>query len=191
MTRQKKSRKIGSIGTRKQEKRPSDTVQQRKKKAPKGQPSGNRNSLVEEKNTVVEGGVRVKKDPKIGSKKKISLIAEKPAPVEKPKAPIKSDLKPAAKLVKSATQQIDPQQELASIESDERLIALAERVEQGEVLSGKDAKYFNKLMDRLDELVSELGLDESDASTEEVDELENLAQMGGSEWDDLLDDEKQ
>ena len=49
MTRQKKSRKIGSIGTRKQETRPADTKQPRKPKKPKGQPSGNRNSLIVEK----------------------------------------------------------------------------------------------------------------------------------------------
>jgi uncharacterized protein len=192
MTRQKKSRKIGQIGTRKQEKRPSDTTQARRKKAPKGQPSGNRNSLLEDQNTTIENGVKVKKDPRSGSKKKISLVPTNEPQVEKPKPIKQSDLKPTAKLTKGSEQTIEPQVELANIESDEKLIALAERVEAGEILSGKEAKYFNKQMDRLEELLDILGIDdqedEDEASSES--ELEGLEQLGSDEWSDLLKDEK-
>ena len=55
MTRLKKSRKSGPIGVRKQETRPADTKSDvRKKKKPKGQKSGNRNSFLVEKKEKLE-----------------------------------------------------------------------------------------------------------------------------------------
>ncbi|QTH63259.1 GTPase-activating protein [Psychrosphaera ytuae] len=182
MTRRKKSRKVGQIGVRKQETRPADTKSPRKKKAPKGQQSGNRNSLVEDNAKNPAGSAEsTKKDPRVGSKKPISLIKTEtqPKPV-KPKLDPKKAV-PTVKLEKVNEPQIDPQQELERIESDERLIELAERAENGELLTGKDAKYFNKMMDRHAELLEELGIE----TEEESDPLDSL---DGDQWNDLLTD---
>ena len=183
MTRQKKSRKIGQIGTRKQEARPTDTTSPRRRKAPKGQRSGNRNSLIDLETTKVSSdGNGVKKDPKLGSKKKIELVKSQDKPVQ-PKPEIKhSDAKPQVKLKKVTAQEITPEQELETLETDERLIALAERVEDGELLTGKDAKYFNQKMNRYDELIEQLGLEEGD------DDADPFSQLDAEQWDDLIDD---
>lgn len=179
MTRKKKSRKIGQIGVRKQDARPEkQSPNIRKKKAPKGQKSGTRNSLLEE-NSVLSAGTSgtVKKDPKLGSKKKIELV--KSVVADKPKETKPQVNKtPEVKLKKVVQQQVSPEQELAALESDEMLIDLAERVEAGEVLTGKDAKYFNKNMARYDELCELLGIE---------DEEDDTDPLGSDQWDDLLD----
>lgn len=177
MTRKKKSRKIGQIGVRKQDTRPENkTPNLRKKKAPKGQKSGSRNSLMEESTLVTSSTQTAKKDPKLGSKKKIELTksVKQEAPVKKP---VQNDRKPEVKLTKVVQPELTPEQELEALENDEMLIDLAERVEDGELLTGKDAKYFNKHMARYDELCELLGIEEED----EDDPL------GSDQWDDLLD----
>ncbi len=177
MTRKKKSRKIGQIGVRKQDDRPEKKPTSiRKKKAPKGQKSGNRNSLMEEKVISSTTAGITKKDPKLGSKKKIELVKTKA--VEKPVAPVSTpNKKPEVKLTKVAQNQISPEQELEALENDEMLIDLAERVEAGELLTGKDAKYFNKNMARYDELCEKLGIEEE----------EDTDPLNSDQWDDLLD----
>jgi len=180
MTRLKKSRKSGPIGVRKQETRPADTKSDvRKKKKPKGQKSGNRNSFLVEKKEKLENGTSAKKDSKLGSKKKISLTPQKET-VAKPE-PVHSNHKPKVNLEKVAKVTIAPEVELEQIESDPKLIALVERVEDGELLTGKDAKFFNKQMARHQELLDELGIEDE----EENDDP--LAQLGGDEWDDFLE----
>jgi len=180
MTRQKKSRKIGQIGIRKQDARPEKPKANiRKKKAPKGQKSGNRNSLMDENqvSTNPTTSAPKKKNSKIGSKKPIELVVTKKVVAEKPQTQ-HSDKKPEVKLKKAAPVALPPEQELEQLENDQKLIELAERAEQGELLTGKDAKYFNKHMARYDELIEQLGLQE-----EEQDEI---SQLKGDQWDDLL-----
>ena len=180
MTRKKKSRKIGQIGVRKQDARPEkNTPNLRKKKAPKGQKSGSRNSLMEEKTLVTNGTSLGKKDPKHGSKKKIELVK---TTTQEPKKSVHNTNKaPEVKLTKVQQNVLSPEQEFAELENDARLIDLAERTEAGELLTGKDAKYFNKNMARYDELCEILGIE----FDEEDDEQDNL---GGDQWDDLLKD---
>ena len=185
MTRQKKRRKIGQIGTRKQEVRPSDTNTPRRKKAPKGQKSGSRNSLQDDKVLISSPqGEKAKKDPKLGSKKKIELTKSASAPKPEKKEIKHSTEMPKVQLQKVQNDQMTPEQELAVIESDQRLIELAERVEAGELLTGKDAKYFNQKMARHETLMEELGLDN------EEDEDDPLDQLDSDQWDDLLDDKQ-
>ena len=184
MTRQKKSRKVGQIGIRKQDVRPEKPSQDtRRKKSPKGQKSGNRNSLVDETQIKSNSSStsNAKKDPKVGSKKAIELVPSKSAPLVN-KSIQHSDKKPEVVLKTVKTSQLTPELELEQLENDEILIALAERVEDGELLKGKEAKYFNKHIARYDELVEQLGL-------EEVDDDENpdeIAQLKSDQWDDLL-----
>jgi hypothetical protein len=177
MTRIKKSRKVGKIGVRKQDARPAKESSERKKKAPKGQRSGSRNSLLEVKPVSSgENASSAKTDPRKGSKKPIALsIAEQ--------TKVKSPEHQAQVTLKKVKMQLSPEQELAEIENDERLIALAERVEAGELLSGKEAKFFNKMMDRHAALMAELGLEfEDDDLTDEQD----FDSFGADQWDDLL-----
>ena len=83
-----------------------------------------------------------------------------------------------------------PEQELAALEQDEKLLDLVERVENGEILTGKDAKYFNAKTARHAELLTLLGLDE-DEESEETDTAEEdadpLAEFERTDWrKDLL-----
>lgn len=179
MTRKKKSRKIGQIGVRKQDARPEKKSPNiRKKKSPKGQKSGSRNSLLEENTLVTGSSATAKKDPKLGSKKKIELT-KSAKPVVAEVKPAQNDKKPEVKLTKVIQQQLSPEQELDALENDQTLIDLAERVEDGELLTGKEAKYFNKHMARYEELCELLGIEE-----EEEDDSDHL---GSDQWDDLLD----
>lgn len=179
MTRKKKSRKSGQIGVRKLDIRPeTKSPSTRKKKAPKGQKSGSRNSLLEENSALLtdsEGSI--KKDPKLGSKKKIELVKSKI--VEEPKeAKPQINKTPDVKLTKVAPPQISPEQEFEALENNETLIDLAERVEAGEVLTGKEAKFFNKNMARYDELYELLEIEDEDDDTDP---------LNSDQWDDLLD----
>lgn len=183
MTRQKKSRKVGQIGIRKQDARPEAAKPHtKKKKTPKGQKSGNRNSLVIETTSSNSPSTSAKKDPKLGSKKVIPLVVAEHEIVEQKPQPIVHK-EPEVKLAKVRPVETTPEQELAALENDQILIALAERVESGEILSGKEAKYFNKNMTRFDELLDILGI-EDDIDDEQPDPIEKL---GADQWDDLLD----
>lgn len=192
MTRQKKSRKVGQIGVRKLDTRPEKPKQDtRRKKKPKGQKSGNRNSLVEDKKIVETGGDTTgkKKNTKLGSKKAIDLVPVKKAEPVKPE--IKhSDKKPEVVLRKVKQDALTPEQELALLEKDEKLIELAEKVERDEIITGKDAKYFNKHMARYDELLEILGLnndiDESELDEQGDDAESALDKLESNQWDDLL-----
>jgi len=87
---------------------------------------------------------------------------------------------PKALLAKVKPVEVPPQVELEQIEQDEKLQSLLERVEQGEILTGKDAKYFNAKTARHAELLTLLGLDledEEDDADEELDELSKLEQV--------------
>ena len=83
------------------------------------------------------------------------------------------------------------EQELALIENDSYLQQLLERVERDELLTGKDAKYFNRQTARISELMTLLGLDDeapaNDATAEDEDPLSRFER---TDWrKDLLGDE--
>jgi len=196
MTRQKKSRNAGNNGQRHLPASEIRKVREHKdesKKKGAGLKSGNRNSMQDVK-SVSSQQQSAKKEPRIGSKKPIALGADAiqdPAkdlllPLQQPKALLKA--------VKPIT--LSPAQELAEIEADERLQALLERVEQDEVLTGKDAKYFNSKTARLTALLELLGMTDDDTSsdtmaTEDEDE-DPLAKFERTDWrKTLLGDEDQ
>lgn len=185
MTRIKKSRKVGKIGIRKQDARPAKESSERRKKAPKGQKSGSRNSLIEPKVVAAVSSEQTPSDPRKGSKKQIALQARG---VDVKAGSDHNHEQQAQVVLKKVKVSLTPQQELDQIETDERLIALAERVEDGELLTGKDAKYFNRLMDRHAELIEELGI-ELDEEDDEIDSV--TKQFGADQWDDLLKDSKE
>lgn len=103
-------------------------------------------------------------------------VAEKPQVILQPKASL-SKVRPV---------ELTAEQELALIENDSFLHELLERVEKDEVLTGKDAKYFNAKTARLDQLLQQLGLVD-DADEEEIDPL---AAFESKDWrKDLIGDE--
>lgn len=190
MTRQKKSRKVGQIGIRKQETRPADKKESGRKKTHKGQKSGSRNSLVDGKvaNSANTAGSGKKLNKKLGSKIKIDLVPKKPVKEVEVVHGV-----PGVKLEKIQPITLTPAEEFAALENDELLIALAERVEAGELLTGKDAKYFNRNMNRYDELAEKLGLVDDIDDEDEYDEeeyVDPLESLGGDEWSDLMDKDK-
>ena len=70
---------------------------------------------------------------------------------------------------------------MAQIESDAFLQQLLERVERDEILTGKDAKYFNAKTARLEQLMQQLGLE---------DDVDPMAELENTDWrKDLLGDD--
>ncbi len=182
MTRKKKSRTSGQIGLRhkpaaeaRQERdRPVET-----KKKGAGLKSGSRNAAVQADKTESSGNKN--KDPRIGSKKPIPLVVT--VAEQKLVAPA---TQPKATLAKAKPVEIAPEVELAQIEQDEHLATLLERTEQGEILTGKDAKYFNAKTARHAELLTLLGLDLDEEEVEE-DDLDPLSKLEQTDWrKDLL-----
>lgn len=112
--------------------------------------------------TSESGGSRQQKpvkDPRTGSKKPITLgVTDVPVTKKAPKP--KSEKKPM----------LSPQEELDMLETDERLDALLERLEGGETLSAEEQSWVDAKLDRIDELMQQLGLswdDEDDEAEEE------------------------
>jgi len=109
------------------------------------------------------------KDPRIGSKTPIPLGVTN-APVIKQQKPKKSE-KPM----------LSPQAELDMLENDERLDALLERLEGGEALNAEEQKWVDAKLDRIDELMQQLGLsydDEEDEEEEKQDDMMRLLKGG-------------
>ena len=96
-------------------------------------------------------------DPRIGSKKPIALGVTDAPVVKQPKP-------------KSEKPMLSPQAELDMLESDERLDALLERLENDETLSAEDQKWVDAKRDRIDELMQQLGLSYDDDEEEEEEE---------------------
>ena len=95
-------------------------------------------------------------DPRIGSKTPIPLgVTEKVTKQHKPK---------------SEKPMLSPQAELDLLETDERLDALLERLEEGETLSAEDQSWVDAKLDRIDELMQKLGLSYDDEEEEEEEE---------------------
>ncbi len=170
MTRQKKSRKPGSFEAKsdkkKQKAKGANELDKRPKKH-KGLSAGTRNNPLTAKKPDSGDHNKANKDPRHGSKKPIALTqASEPAQetVEL------REFTPQAKLVKAKQPELTAEQELAQIENDARLLELLERKENGELVTGKDAKYFNTKMARHQQLCEILGIDEED-DDEDDDEL--------------------
>jgi hypothetical protein len=187
MTRKKKSRTSGQIGIR--HKPTAEARQDRdrpveSKKKGAGLKSGSRNSVQAEVKT---GSANQNKDPRHGSKKPISLVV---TPAEQKL--LTPTTQPKALLAKAKPVEIPPQVELEQIEQDEKLQSLLEKVEQGDILTGKDAKYFNAKTARHAELLTLLGLDDDDegeasAELDEAEDLDPLSKLEQVDWrKDLL-----
>ncbi len=75
---------------------------------------------------------------------------------------------------------LSPQAELDMLESDERLDGLLERLEEGATLSAEDQAWVDAKLDRIDELMQQLGLswdDEEEEEEEEEEKKEDLMRL--------------
>jgi hypothetical protein len=175
MSREKKSRKGPSQGTGKMRLSKEKLQEERalknyRPKKPKGNKAGTRNEIDESVHSSTTNQ-KIKKPKGMGSKKPIDLTpGNKPSVVIKPEPIMNRDLKPAAELKKVTAVSLPPEQELEQLENDQRLLDLIDRHEAGELLTGKDAKYFNAKVERHQALCELLGFDD------EEDELDAPAE---------------
>lgn len=191
MTRQKKSRKASDNGQRHLPATEIRKIREQKdetKKKGAGLKSGNRNSMQQANVNQDPVANKAKKDPRLGSKKPIALLPEaKPELLSvAATAPL-----PKVQLKAAKPETLNPEQELLQLENDPKLQQLLERVERDELLTGKDAKYFNRQTARISELMTLLGLDDEEPAADATAEDEDpLSRFERTDWrKDLLGDE--
>ena len=121
----------------------------------KGLKAGSRQQVEQPKS---KSGNSQSKDPRIGSRKPVVLVVD-----DKQKKPT------APKAVKEKKLVMTPEQELASIENDDRLNDLLDRLDAGETLEAAEHAWVDLRVDRYQELMDELGIIDND--DDEDDEL--------------------
>ena len=70
-----------------------------------------------------------------------------------------------------------PEKELEMLESDDRLDGLLARLEDGETITEKEQKYIDTCLDRIDELMQQLGLSYDDEDEEEEEKQEDMMRL--------------
>ncbi len=113
-------------------------------------------------------GQGTKPDPRIGSKKPVPLIAAT-AVVKKPK--------PVDQQIFIPTKTLSAAEELDLLENDERLDELLQRLERDETLAPAEQGYVDKTLDRIDELMTLLGIELDDDDEEDDDKKEDMLQL--------------
>lgn len=182
MSRTKKTRRISDImPTRKTDKPASPTPklgggknrkltryeldaqarEEKRKRKHKGLPTGTRNADPAEHK---KAEVKEAKDPRIGSRKKVPLIVEFINQPEKGRV-----IKPV--LVEPVKPVLSPEQELEQLENNECLNQLLDDLEAGKTLSAEDQQFMNECLDRIDELMTELGIEFEDEEGDNGDAL--------------------
>ncbi|MDP5255198.1 MULTISPECIES: Der GTPase-activating protein YihI [unclassified Vibrio] len=171
MGRSKKTRKLGAAGApefvfkRGLNRSESDEEGRLRKKLKKrkGHSAGSRHSQVTDERAKGQGQA---KDPRLGSKKKIPLIVE-----------------PKAK-VSAQQRKLNAEQELEMLENDPQLNVLLDRLEAGENLGVGLQRSVDEKLDRIEQLMSQLGLLDED----DVSESQTPKATGERSDEALLDD---
>ena len=121
----------------------------KRKRKHKGLPSGSRfNNTDNNKNNNTQKAV---KDPRIGSKTPIALVVDTNINTTK-----------VVKQPKSKKTVLSPQQELEQLENDPKLDMLLDLVEQNGKLTKEQQTYLDSKLNRIDELMQELGYTDDD-----------------------------
>ena len=105
------------------------------------------------------GNQNKQKDPRIGSKTPVPLVVENNKPV----------VAKAAKPKEPKQPKMSPEKELALLEQDERLNQLLDAVDEGKTLTAEEQTYVDNTLDRIDELMSVLGIDLGDEDDDLLD----------------------
>ncbi|MCX8671070.1 GTPase-activating protein [Gilliamella sp. B2865] len=130
----------------------------KRKRKHKGLPSGSRfNGKQNNKKTS-----NIIKDPRIGSKKPISLV-QTDDPIIKVNQPKKVKL--------------TPEQELDQLENDTKLDHLLDLVDQGKTLTNEQQSYLDNKLDRIDQLMKQLGYEDNDFDDELEEPKEDIVSL--------------
>lgn len=159
MSRSKKSRKVGQIGIPKAQGNstaPKRVANDSKPKKRKGLAAGSRHNQ-EKPRQLYRKTDPSNSDPRIGSKKPISLIA-------------------TASEQRTAKRFKTPQEELKSLEQDTRLNKLLDKLDSGAQLTFEEQLYVDNKMDRHRILCELLGIQDSEEA-EAVDEPESDSEL--------------
>lgn len=135
----------------------------KKKRKHKGLPTGSRNNDSLETKKVEN---KVAKDPRIGSRKKVPLMVEfvnqpekgrviAPVQLTEPKEPSREDLL----------------RELDQLENNECLNQFLDELEAGKTLSREDQAFVDDCLDRVDELMTLLGIEEGEDEEDSAADL--------------------
>ncbi|WP_439236405.1 Der GTPase-activating protein YihI [Lonepinella koalarum] len=174
MSREKKSRRItDTMPIRKSDKKSekplfgkklsryeldAKALQEKRKRKHKGLASGSRHSVTDNSK---QTQTTEYKDPRIGSRKKVPLVVEFVNKPEQGKAIPALKTEP-----KSST--LNPMLELEQLENNECLNDLLDQLDAGKTLNTEDQKFVDECLDRIAQLMNELGIDEEDESEEDL-----------------------
>ncbi|KIQ80825.1 Der GTPase-activating protein YihI [Aeromonas sp. L_1B5_3] len=146
-------------GKRKESEASAQEGRERKRAAKrKGLKAGSRQQVEQQKG---KSAGKQAKDPRIGSRKPVALIVEE-----------KGSKSTVSKAVKEKKLVMTPEQELASIENDDRLNDLLDRLDAGATLEAAEQAWVDQRVDRYQELMDELGIIDNDDDEETDDAFE-------------------
>ncbi|MDG2960443.1 Der GTPase-activating protein YihI [Bisgaard Taxon 10/6] len=178
MSRQKKSRRLTDImPARKTDKKPeigalkarpgkkltryeldAKAREEKRKRKHKGLNSGSRHSAAAN----ADNSAQIEaKDPRIGSRKKVPLMVEFVNNPEKGQfiQPTKTNEKSPA---------LDPMLELEQLENNECLNNLLDQLDAGKVLSKADRAFVDECLDRIAQLMDELGISDEEEGEDDL-----------------------
>ena len=189
MTRQKKSRKPGTLGAKSTPKnlrqRPEGDGGKTQQKR-KGKPPGNRHSIETQTKTHDQGSQQPT-DPRVGSKRKVPLSMPSANNDVQHRAPrpdtdtdkiIRNDAAPNPAAVDASSTVVDDsiklaEDEFARLENDPRLQDLLAQLDAGDTIAADDQAWVEQQLDRYQQLADQLGVDiDADDIDEDDDELE-------------------
>lgn len=129
----------------------------KRKRKHKGLSSGSRNvDVIEQK----KAAIKEVKDPRIGSRKKVPLM------VEFVNRPEKGE--PIKPVQVEASKSMAPEVELERLENNVILNQLLDEIEAGKTLSKEDQAFVDECLDRIDELMTELGIEDEEEYDDEA-----------------------
>lgn len=181
MTRKKKSRKptSGSVGISKADMPKKDMPQSKKPKKKTGKPAGTRQQEAL-KRPKAKSSQQANKDPRIGSKKPIELIATPKAATPKP---VKQ--KPSAiAAIKVLDHEKTITDRITEIEQDEQLQAILAKQDDGIELTEQEVNYFNQLMDEHEELSAQVDPEQEETTEKASDEDELWDRLDNTDFSD-------
>ncbi|MFZ7308415.1 Der GTPase-activating protein YihI [Avibacterium avium] len=180
MSRQKKTRRITDIMPTRKADKPAQSAptgrgrkltryeldakarEEKRKKKHKGLAAGSRHSSQGENKPLEQNQVQ---DPRVGSRKKIPLVVEF---VNKPEKGITISPVAVEKPDVEKTKALDPMVELEQLENNECLNDLLDQLEAGKTLNAKDQAFVDECLDRIGQLMDELGIKDEEENAEDL-----------------------
>lgn len=138
----------------------------KRKRKHKGLPSGSR--FNGQDNNQSNKTTKAIKDPRVGSKKPISLVVDNNSSIKK------VDKINQSKITKA---KLTPQQELEQLENDTKLDQLLDLVEQGKILTDEQQTYLDNKLNRIDKLMQLLGYEDEDFEDEQEEIKEDIVSL--------------